>query len=92
MVPPNCLLFCDAILSMTPNLSKSLCCSGEWHLEKLKEDGLLLSPHGDGETRTAAGDDSEKHPSVNPWRFGPGGDTTGPHGGDSLKGRVTPHG
>lgn len=61
MVPSNCLLFCDAILSVTPNLSKSLHCSGEWHLEKLKEDGLLLSPHGVGETRTAVGDDSEKH-------------------------------
>ena len=25
----HCLLFCDAILSATPNLSKSPCCSGE---------------------------------------------------------------
>lgn len=45
MEPSGCLLFWDEVPSVTPNLSKSLCCSDAWHLgKKLKEDKLLLSP------------------------------------------------
>lgn len=59
----HCLLFCDAILSVSPNLSKSLCGSGDQHPEKdLKENGLLLSPRGGGEKQTSAGGDSDPPP------------------------------
>lgn len=67
MEPSGCLLFWDAVPSVTPNLSKSLCCSDVWHLgKKLKEDKLLLSPGGARETRTAAGGELETHTLGNP--------------------------
>lgn len=67
MAPSGCLLFWDAVPSVTPNFSKSLCCSDEWRLGKnLKEDELLLSPGGARETRTAAGGKSETHTPGNP--------------------------
>lgn len=65
----HCLLFCDAILPRSPDPRKSLCLSGERHLEKqLQENRQLLSPRGGGEKETSTGGDADPPPTPeNPW-------------------------